>query len=240
MAAFVIPAEGQTPPASSALPSDADLDALLAARNWKALGTIMSRPHDATSSAQALSWLRAKIDQGGGGFFLGIVYARELWIFGSSLNTNDPAKDVRLTAGMIALYTYQLIVIDGARCEDRTAPSAHASQLFQKLTSTFAYMRMQSADWKSKMVDISIALEKKTSALRADDELVCRGGTEEMKAALEKGTRQEVQDPSHFGKTVTVTAPPDFVPKLVSPEIYKPMQEKARADMHESLLKLLQ
>ena len=112
-----------------------------------------------------MNWLQTRI-WSGGGFFLGILYSRDLWVTGSALNVDDPAKDLRLTAGLIALYTYQLILIDGAKCEDRSAPDNRMSQLFSARAATLVFLKKQPADLKSKIVDLSIALEKKTAPLR--------------------------------------------------------------------------
>jgi hypothetical protein len=42
-----------------------------------------------------------------------------------------------------------------------------------------------------------------------------------------------------IGKTVAVAPPPGWPPKFVSPDAYRPMQDKIRAGMRENLLKLV-
>jgi hypothetical protein len=114
-------AQPQPTPPIRPLPSDAELDALLAARKWNDLGAALSNPGSAASFSKNMEWLHTRLDAGGG-LMLGLLYARDLWAAGKSLNVADPAKDVRMTAGMITLYTYEIIVIDGTKCEDKSAP----------------------------------------------------------------------------------------------------------------------
>ena len=115
------------------------------------------------------------------------------------------------------------------------------SQLFSARAATLVFLKKQPADLKSKIVDLSIALEKKTAPLRRDDDLICRDGMDQMRASLERGTQRKVPNTSgHYGETVEVAPPPDWAPKFLSPEIYAPIQEKDRAQMREALLKLLE
>ena len=158
---------------------------------------------------------------------------------GSYLKADDPAKDVRYTAALISLYAYELIMIDGSKCEDSSAQGNRITQLLTQRSATLAFLKQLPPGTKSSMVDIAIALERKTAPLRKDDDLVCRGGMEEMRASLERGTRQETPDTTgHVGRTIAVTPPKDWSPKFVTPDVYGPKQEKARAGMRENLLRL--
>jgi hypothetical protein len=91
------------------------------------------------------------------------------------------------------------------------------------------------------MVDLAIGLEQKTASLRTDDDLICRGGMDQMKAGLDRRLQQQVSTPAgETGNTVAVAPAPAWSPKLVSPDAYRPMQEKARDAMHENLLKFVE
>ncbi len=64
---------------------------------------------------------------------------------------------------------------------------------------------------------------------------------EEMMAGIEAGrTKQVPTPPDQIGKTIVVDPPPDYAPKFVAPETYKPMQAKARSEIRSDLLKMLQ
>jgi hypothetical protein len=231
----------QQPAAAPAagLASDTDLDALLASRDWNALGAALSQPVTKDYIRRKLSWLKTRMENGAG-FLVPLFYARDLWVIGSALKVDDPAKDMRVSAGLVSLYAYELIAIDGLECEDRSAPGNRATQLFTSRAAAFTFLKQQPPDLKSKIVDIAIALERKTSPLRKDDDLICRGGLEQIRAGLERGQQQQVPTPEgHIGKTIAVTPPADWVPKFVAPDVYRPLQDKARATMRENLLKLI-
>ncbi len=233
-------AQSQPTPAVRPLPSDADLDALLAARKWNDLGEALSHPDSAASFSRGMGWLHTRLDAGGG-LMLGILYARDLWIVGKSQNVVDPARDMRMTAGMITLYTYEIIFIDGAKCEDKSAPEHRLEQLLSARRETLAYLKQQPPEWKANVVNIAIAFETKTANARGDDDLICRGGLEEYRVGLERGTQREVPNTDgHFGKTVDVRPPDDWMPNFVAPAVYKPLQEKAREAMRATLFRLIE
>jgi hypothetical protein len=225
--------------ASSALPSDKALDAMVAARDWHGLGTALSEVSDEASLTRALDWLQAKVTAGGG-FMIAVMYARELWTAGEAMKLDDPGKDLRVTAGMMMLYAVELIAIDGAKCEDESAPGHRLDQISEMDAAIFKFLRTQSADMKSKVVDTALALEQRTAPLRKDDDVICRGGLAEIQAGLEHGTQKEVPDASgNHGKDIEVAAPPGWAPKFVPPSTYRPLQEAARASMRENLLSLV-
>jgi hypothetical protein len=104
-----------------------------------------------------------------------------------------------------------------------------------------AYLKQRPNEWKISVVNIAIAFEKKTANLRREDDLICRGGLEEYRVSLERGTQHEVPKPDgHFGKTMDVRPPADWVPNFVPPAVYQPLQEKARIDMRAMLLQLIE
>jgi len=234
-------AVAQNQPATTieALPTDAALDALLAARDWNKLGMVLSRPTDAASFGRRLNWLHSRIDAGGGSL-LPQLFARDLWVVGIQQNVDDPTKDLRLTAGMMTLYSYELDVIDGAKCEDHSAPGHRIDQLMVNRAATFKYLQALPEYQKDNVVNIAIALERKTAPLRKEDDLICRNGLEEMRAGLERGAQREVPAAAgQYGRQVEVTTPPGWTPKFVAPEVYRPLQESARSQMRAGLLKIV-
>lgn len=232
-------AQPQPTPTVHPLPSDAVLDGLLAAHKWNDLGAALSQLDGAASFAKSMDWLNSRLDSGGG-LLLGILYARDLWIVGSSQPVTDPSKDMRATAGMITLYTYELIAIDGAKCEDKSAPQNRLTQLFGARRETFAYLKQLPPEWKISIVNLAIAFEKKTAVLRGEDDLICRGGLEQYRAGLTRGSQHEVPNTDgHVGKTVDVRPPADWTPSFIAPAAYQPLQQKARAEMPTTLLQLI-
>jgi len=235
-------APNQAPAAASSagLPSDQDLDALLLAKKWNDLASALSRAKSPESVARKLDWLQSRLEVGGGSL-LGFIYSKDLWDIGEAQKVDDPNKDLRITAGLITLYTYELIALDGAKCADHSAPSHRVDQLLMNNAPVLAYLKAQPQELKNKVVDLAIAMEKKTAPLRKLDDLLCRSGLEEMQAGIAAGKTREVPTPpGQVGKTVEVEAPADFAPRYLTPQSYLPDQEKARANMKATLLKLIQ
>lgn len=225
---------------SHALPSYTDLDALLAARNWNRLGDALSQPGTVEDAWKRLNWLKTRVENGAG-FFVAILYARDLWAIGNLQKVDNPALDLRESAAVISLYTYELIVIDGLKCDDRSASGSHLGQLFKSRAAALAFLKQQPPELKSRMVDLAIGLEQKTAPLRTDDDLICRGGLDQMKAGLDRHLQEQVPTPAgQTSNTVAVAPPPDWSPKLVSPDTYRPAQDRARMGMRENLLKLVE
>lgn len=229
----------QQPPANppaATLPPNATLDALVAAKSWSLLGQLLLKPGPTTEFARKISWLQARMDNGGS-FFFALFFARNAWNATKDMKFNDLTTDPRVRmAGVVILYTVELIAIDGARCEDRSAPDNRLSQVLINDGPIFAFLRQLPPEWKSKVIDIAITSERTTAPLRKDDDLVCRGGLEEIRAASERGTQREVPPrPGTYGRSIEVTPPADWTPKFVAPEVYLPKQVEARARMRETL-----
>jgi len=232
-------AQFQQPAAVAPLPPDHELDAMLAARKWSDLGAALSHVRSGESVLRMMNWLQSRIDTGGG-FLLGFVLAKNLWELGNARKNDDPNADNRITAGLITLYTYELIAIDGAKCGDKTAPDHRLQQLLMTNGPALAYLKTKPDAIKVSVVEIAIALEKKTAPLRKLDDLLCRDGLEQMQAGIVAGTTHDVQSPGQYGRTVAVEAPKDFAPRVLLPGQYEPAQESARLKMKGNLLKLLQ
>ena len=212
----------------------------MTARSWNRLGDALSQPGSIEDGWKRLNWLKTRVENGAG-FFVAILYARDLWAIGNLQKVDNPALDLRESAAVISLYTYELIVIDGVKCQDRSAPRNHLTQLFKSRAAALTFLKQQPPELKSKMVDLAIGLEQKTAPLRTDDDLICRGGMAQMKAGLDRHLQQQAPTPDgQIGNTVAVAPPPDWSPKFVSPEIYRPMQDKTRVGIRENLLKLVE
>ena len=98
------------------------------------MGRTRGRPYgrrgDEKEFVRSVNWLKAKIEAGGG-FLPVIFYARDLWGAGQSNPVADPDKDPRVTAGFMILYAYALILVDGMKCADNSAPGHRLDQVFE-------------------------------------------------------------------------------------------------------------
>ena len=84
-------AQTQTPARASALPSDAELDALVAARNWGGLSTALSQAADGEPLMRKLNWLHSRIPAGGPSL-LGFTAVRDMWKVGVNVKQQAPTR----------------------------------------------------------------------------------------------------------------------------------------------------
>jgi hypothetical protein len=223
----------------------ARLDGLLAAQDWSGMGAAISGPSDNFELITGLHWLEAKVDAGQGGMFLPMLFAANLWGMGnppfSAGQTDEAVAKLRLEAGMMTLYTYELTMIDGTMCEDGTAAGHRTDQVLRGHAATLAYLRARPPEAKKTAIQLALALEQRTAALRGPDAELCSGGMEQMMAGMRAGTVHKLPpQPGQYGQAIGVGAPPGWKPKFLSPDIYKPAQEKMRAAMPDMLARLVQ
>ncbi|MBN9553259.1 MAG: hypothetical protein J0H61_01070 [Alphaproteobacteria bacterium] len=217
---------------------DARLDPLLAAHDWRGLSlTLGGTPTDLKTTAGEMDWLKRKVDTGGN-FLLAYLYARDLWM----LSLADPQfLKLRKNAGFMALYAVDLIAVDGTACEDRTAPAHRLDQMREQLAPIFQDVQTLSKDEKVVLVMGVAAMEHLTAPRREPhDDAVCRGGMAEIQAGLAaNNVSPPEQLPNRIGRTVTVTAPPEWKPSFRSDEDYKPEQKKTATAMVPLLLDMI-
>ena len=184
------------------------LDELLPTKDYGALRDELS----STPVDRRMDWLKHRLLDGGTAFlaFRYINHLDHLWKTGVA--PDDPDKDMRITAGGIALYAYQLIVIDGAKCEDQSTADMHMRDLLRQRAVT--HLKKQPVETRIKVVDLALRMEQATAQKRQDDDWLCRGGAR-------------------------APAPFRYVAKFLPSERYAPLQEKARASMREQLLALV-
>jgi hypothetical protein len=232
-------AQEQQRSATHALPSDEQLDALLAARKWDELADALSNATGSEAFLRSINWLKAKIEAGSG-FPLVIFYARDLWNAGQSNPIADPDKDPRVTAGFMILYAYALILIDGAKCADNSAPSHRLDQLFEIDAPILKFILAKPKKLKDKIINGVVAFEKATAPSRRDDDVLCRGGLDEIMVGLEEGTTHEVSPPAgQAEQSYAVQAPASYAPRFLPPKEYLPLQAKERAGLKADLTQAL-
>jgi hypothetical protein len=150
---------------------------------------------------------------------------------------------LKKTAALMLLYTYELILIDGTKCKDVSAPSYRTDQIlttFPNIVKAFAaFSDVEIND----ILKIAIQFEHITAPRRADDDFLCRDGLAEMQASLSKYGEQATTvvptPPGHIGITQEIRKDPDYKPEFVSKDIWEPKQVERRASMPDTLAKLV-
>ncbi|WP_018267661.1 hypothetical protein [Methylosinus sp. LW4] len=127
-------AQGASDAPSPELPANtADLNGLLYMKDWNGLGAAL-RDADQTpvTRVKAMNWLQRRVLRGAE-YFVVYAYMRELWTVG----TVSQSEGMRQTAGAMALYAYALIAIDGAKCQDLTAPGNRMTNCWASIPRPF-------------------------------------------------------------------------------------------------------
>ena len=224
------------------MPSDvATLDKLWSRQD---LARLTARLRDVSNIKDAwldMNWEKARILDGDG---LIIVYAymTDLWRLGATTRASD-GEGLKQAAGMMLAYGIDLIILDGLRCADPSAPVHRRDQLMTQNPELIRFIANSPKSVRMSMGTISLAFEAATAPLRHNDEVLCSGGLSQISAGLKaQGDKPLVQSPSApgmIGKTYQVPAPPGYKPEFVGEQIWRPKQNQARATMAALLTKLL-
>ncbi|HKY87041.1 MAG TPA: hypothetical protein VJL90_09795, partial [Pseudorhodoplanes sp.] len=104
------PVTAQTMPANAA-----ELDTLLATKQYAQIGQIMRQASTPTAVTINLNWQREKVFAGASAF-VAFTYANDLWRMAEVIPPEHGAE-LKNTAVVAALYTVALIAIDGVKCQ---------------------------------------------------------------------------------------------------------------------------
>jgi hypothetical protein len=232
------------PPATAssakALPANAaELDKLLSQREYAKLNQIFSTDKfdDAVLN---MNWQQARLPVGG--TFLSIAFMASLDRVSTALGDVRGAE-TRKTAILLLLYTYELILIDGQRCKDVSAPGHRKDQLLMGFPNFRKSIPALSDEDMDKLLKMAIQMEGLTAPMRNDDDYLCRGGLTEIQAGLKKygdnSLREVPTPPGGLGKTMEVKTDPDFKPEFLAKDIWLPKQAEFRAKMPDILKNLV-
>jgi hypothetical protein len=224
------------------MPADAnDLDAMLQKGD---LAGLVNRLRSAGSAQEIdlnMNWEQAKL-YNGAGFIVAYSYMHDLWRLGSGLpaTSGDQLKE---SAGMMFLYTFDLIVADGPKCADLSAASHRRDQLFTQNRPIFDHLRAAPVASKMRMGTVSLSIEAATAQVRTDDGILCSGGLDEMSEGLKAQGAKPLQPVPNasgtFGKTYAVPPAPGYKPKFVDEKIWRLKQATARQELPAALTRLL-
>ena len=215
----------------------ARLEALLAERDYVALGRTIrdvSRQADLNSD---LDWLRAKMVEGNSAF-VSMLYSRLLWVAAAGLPETQ-RHQLRQTAVMATLYAQAAITIDGARCGDRSAPQHRSEQLLSWNPEIWPFIAALSAEERQHIVDIAVMGERRTADRRdaiGDVDFLCRAGLEETQYNLTHGSAREVPSaPGVIGRTIELRGDGGYVPSQAPESEWRARAATLRAQLPADL-----
>ena len=229
------------PPAPPLPPNAAALDRLLARKQYLRLGEILRSAKRLDDVILNMNWESMKM-RSGETAFINFAYAWDLWRVASSLRGNE-AAELKATAVMVFVHAMALIQLDGAKCQDPSAPGHRLTQLITTFPHIWKHAATLSDAERTRTIAVALTLERVT-APRRDDEFVCQGGMDEMLDALarhgDKPLPPSRAQLGHIGKTEEVPSNPHYRPRFVPQEVWLPEQARIRAEMPKRLGELLE
>ena len=219
------------------------LDEVLATKDYIALtkALVQSPP------LERFGWLMSSL-YAGKTALLGYPLLREL---SELAKLKTPLGETASTAvGVVALYVYQLHVIDGVMCEDVSAPGPHLSRYLVAFRPIFLSLKARPVEEKLNLIKMALQTERQTRPLREGDDFLCRGGIGEFQASVEQlgpnvtvgelAAKYGEKSKSGFGTDVRLPPPAKaYEPKFLPPEKYAPKQHELRMNMVGTLVDLL-
>jgi len=221
------------------------LDAALKSNDYAAINHIHAAIKSGDELVLFMNWEQARAFEGRG-FYLGYIYMSDLWGMASSLpdTTTDQADEIvqlKRSAVLVGLFSYELVVLDGTKCSDPTAVGHRMDQLMTN--PGWSYVDQIPEDLRRKMIEGVVRLEAYSGAKRAPDSILCTGGMAQMSASLAaqaagKAAQEVPNAPGTVGKTYAV--PPAPVANIyVDQGVWQPKQDKLRAAMPGQLASLM-
>lgn len=193
----------------------------------------------ADRAQRSLDWSKAKMMEGNT-ILVAYIYAGNLWRLGNSSPPSSPYAELKSTAAMVTLYAFAVIMVDGQKCKDASAPGHNIEVNLRNWgKTTWAYLASLPASEREKIISIALELERKTAPVRGNDRFVCGGGMSEWaQADLSRG-KEVPTPPGGVGRTVLVPNNPDYVPELKLPPEYEQQQANVRARLHDMIAAIL-
>jgi hypothetical protein len=153
---------------------------------------------------------------------------------------NVPAGGMQDSSGMLSLYTFQLIWIDGTKCADPSAPGNRQHQFLSVVGPVLKHVSALGEEQKEKTVDTSILAEQKLSSTRQNDAFLCRGGLEELAKGIQGMENNALRDKAASGsRQIVVPRDAAHQPRFLDRTIWLPKQASIRKDVRSALLKLI-
>lgn len=219
------------------------LDDILATRDYVALAKALKQ----APPIERLAWLTSRL-LAGKTAFLGYPLLRDLWDVAQV--KDSPVKAPADTAlAVMALYVFELILVDGAICEDVSALGPQTTRYLTTFRPVFDRLKALSVEEKKVIIRAAIQNEQKTRPFRKGDDFLCRGGIGEFQASIDQlgpgvtvgELAAKYGEKSKTGVGTDVRLPPakGYEPKFLPVETYAPKQHELRMNMVATLIELI-
>ena len=202
----------------------------------------MQSPGSAERVTASLDWGRARTLDGAS-VIVPLLYANSLWRVGSSAPARSEIASLRETASLITLYATSVVVVDGQKCADGSAPGHRLDRIAIEYRDVLQFFAGLPADRQELLIQTAIGMEKKIAPNRHDDNYLCRFGLQETADYLRdhgtKGIEERPPRPGEYGRQSVVPSNPTYEQRYLAPDVSAPKQIKARAELHTMLAGLV-
>lgn len=221
-----------------------ELDGVLATKDYAAIAKAIAQ----TPPVERFGWLMSSL-YAGKTVFLAYPLLRELSSL-TQLKSSPLGATADTAVGVVALYVFQVHVIDGAMCEDASAPGPRLSQYLTAFRPIFLSLKAKPVEEKLQLIKLALQNEKQTRPLRHGDDFLCRGGMAEFQASVEQlgpnvtvgelAAKYGEKSKSGIGTDVKLPPPAKkYEPKFLPVQKYGPKQHELRMNMVGTLVELL-
>jgi hypothetical protein len=219
------------------------LDNVLATKDYLELAKALNQ----TPPVERLVWATSRL-MAGKTAFLGYPVVRDLWGLAQVMDPRVKAK-ADTAVGIMALYVFELILVDGAICEDVSARGPQQMRFMTTFRPVFEHLKTLRVEEKKKIISAAILNEQKTRRVRHGDDFLCRGGIGEIRASLERlgpgvtvgelAAKYGERSKSGIGTDIRLPAAKAYTPNFLPFQKYAPEQHKLRMGMVGTLIALL-
>ncbi len=216
----------------------AELDAALARKDWPTLSAAVMGVASQDAATKMANWERYQVYRGGG-YNTIFMYVHTMSTMAASYERAaqanpalaQTAQGLRMGALSQLIYLHAAIAVDGERCDDHTAPIAQRDRILAVSIPLIQAARTLDEDARRTALLAALEQEKLIAPVRDYDQDLCRGGLDEMAAALEKNgdkATSPIASPGSPGKTFEVAPAPGWSPALSDPATWEARRQKVR------------
>lgn len=172
-------------------------------------------------SMHGLDWMRDVVFLDAGANFT-ILYADTMWALANA-SRNNPIRRTAAdgwaeSAQTMTLVGYTLIIVDGARCTDKTAIGARLLKVAAGRGDRFQNAPPMTEETRELKRRVARNVETRTAAARLPDPYICMDGIAEigriMASAGSTRSRPQPATGGQVGSTVVLTPGPNYMPEF--------------------------
>lgn len=211
-------------------------EVLVDAQSYDLLVQEVISTNDNRERYQRVLWAQRRLSEGAGTAVMHLLLM-DLWKTAEDTHA-EVFQDVAVST---LIYLYQITMLDGTKCGDPSAPQAHIDKIMLQYLPIWQFASSLEETRKLRLIEDAVHTEWRTASKRNYDSFLCRGGLEELGAAMRSGEQaKEIANQSgEVGRIFVVEPPRHFRPSFRKEEEWLASQEKLRGSLRNRLVELL-